>query len=410
MKSTNNNSLKKFEDYLRVFSTKENPTNTSIKGGKWLIPPENYEQFVHAYYNDVIHRGKVEHLTEKQLQTKGPILIDMDIHQDEKTSTRMYTEENIEETVTFLVGKLERIYQLHDTDVKFNIYILEKPACKYDTKHKIHKDGIHIIVGIQSDLVTQELLRRQMLTTTELADIYKNVPIINPWTAVLDEGVAKGHANWQMYGSRKPDCEPYRLTYLYEVGYDESAQHMTVRPQDTDDFPMRERIFELSARYDRHPYFMFTEEFIDIRAKHEDQNQRVAAAAASAVTSAPTRVIQLSNTYTNSFSIVQALLSMSSKDDIRTLTHEFLDELIKDKESLGFELREIYEYVMCLPISYYGPGSYDKWIRVGWVLKNTDDRLFLVWVMFSSQSSSFQMTDLMDLYDRWQGFQQQNNE
>ena len=44
---------------------------------------------------------------------------------------------------------------------------------------------------------------------------------------------------------------------------------------------------------------------------------------------------------------------------------------------------------MILPVEYWGPGSYSKWIRVGWALKNTDPRLFITWLKFSSQSSHF---------------------
>ena len=409
-----------FDDLLREYQIKSgtstntripNPNNKSNPyGGNYCVPEEEYRKFIESYYNTVIHPGKIEHMTEKQLPAKGPLLLDLDFHYPENYSERLYTEDHLEHFIAYIVSKLERVYELHDEDTCFPIFVLEKPAPQFSAKHKIYKDGLHIIIGIQSDLETQTLLRKQMLATNQLSDIFASIPLANPWTGILDEGVAKGDVNWQMYGSRKPGCEAYRLTHVYKIGYDDSIKDMDIEEEDINDFPMRERIYELSARYDKHPYFMFTQEFMDIRAKNAEQGQRVAAASAAVSATTLTNNLNMSNTFSNSLSMLQALIGLSSKEDIRGLTDEFLAELTKDKEMAGFDLREMYDLVMCLPESYYGPGSYTNWIRVGWVLRNSDDRLFIVFVVFSAQSSNFQMTDLMDLYDRWQSFQYQKQD
>ena len=75
-----------------------------------------------------------------------------------------------------------------------------------------------------------------------------------------------------------------------------------------------------------------------------------------------------------------------------------------------YSYKELFEYVMALPESYYGPGSYNNWIRVGWALKNTDiknrtDKLFIVWLAFSAKSSTFNfITGIHELMDRWMKF------
>ena len=51
---------------------------------------------------------------------------------------------------------------------------------------------------------------------------------------------------------------------------------------------------------------------------------------------------------------------------------------------------------------YYDP--YDTWIRVGWALKNTSDKLFSTWMLFSSQSSDFDYTQIAEYYTMWKGF------
>ena len=45
-------------------------------------------------------------------------------------------------------------------------------------------------------------------------------------------------------------------------------------------------------------------------------------------------------------------------------------------------IKEAHAYTLILPIEYWGPGSYLKWMRVGWALKNTDPRLIITWIKF----------------------------
>ena len=58
---------------------------------------------------------------------------------------------------------------------------------------------------------------------------------------------------------------------------------------------------------------------------------------------------------------------------------------------------------------YYGPGSYNKWIRVGWALANTHPKMLLTWLKFSSQDGCrqhylVQMESLIgrrELFEEW---------
>ena len=53
---------------------------------------------------------------------------------------------------------------------------------------------------------------------------------------------------------------------------------------------------------------------------------------------------------------------------------------------------------------------YDKWIRVGWALKNTDERLFSTWIAFSAQSPSFEFDKIGDFYDMWSRWEDKNED
>ena len=105
-----------------------------------------------------------------------------------------------------------------------------------------------------------------------------------------------------------------------------------------------------------------------------------------------------------------------SPGDIKntTMLTKALNRLIGHGEmsetSNDYRIKEIHEYVMTLPASYYGAGSFDKWIRVGWALRNTDFKLFVSWVAFSSQSSSFSFDQVPGYFDQWRSWSPKNNE
>ena len=58
-----------------------------------------------------------------------------------------------------------------------------------------------------------------------------------------------------------------------------------------------------------------------------------------------------------------------------------LEELFNNSDT-DYSLKEIHDYTMCLTKEYWDNGSYDKWIRVCWALKNTHEKLILTWLKF----------------------------
>ena len=93
---------------------------------------------------------------------------------------------------------------------------MEKPNVNQQLDKNVTKDGIHMIIGIQMDNTQQTMLREKILK--EIGDIWE-LPLTNDWNAVLDEGISRGHTNWQMYGSRKPGNQAYELKYYYGSSY-----------------------------------------------------------------------------------------------------------------------------------------------------------------------------------------------
>ena len=100
------------------------------------------------------------------------------------------------------------------------------------------------------------------------------------------------------------------------------------------------------------------------------------------------------------------LSKISDAKQLHTLMQAFLENLSHN----DYEVKETHQFTMILPESYYGEGSFNKWIRVGWALKNTHDKLFLTWMKFSSQSSGFDFRDVESYYNMWKSFDYKNSD
>jgi hypothetical protein len=96
-----------FKQLLTKYSIKKGENSTTntrigdkklpIYGGNYHVPDEEYPNFIKSYYNDVIIGNKMEYLTEKQLDTGGPILIDLDFKFSYDLTTRLITNTHIKD-------------------------------------------------------------------------------------------------------------------------------------------------------------------------------------------------------------------------------------------------------------------------------------------------------------------------
>ena len=107
-------------------------------------------------------------------------------------------------------------------------------------------------------------------------------------------------------------------------------------------------------------------------------------------------------------------INLSQIDFGKISTIEQIDEIIEElfhdinDRPIDYELKETHDFTMILPETYYGEGSYNKWIRVGWALKNTSDKLFVTWIKMSSKSKTFSFRDVNDYYTMWKKFDSNN--
>lgn len=396
-------------DFLIKHNAKNNndtcqPTHTrigdkslNIYGGSYIIPKEELEQFYRLYYEYIIIKNNVEYLTEKQLENNGPLLIDLDFRYNYSIDTRQHTKEHIIDIIDAYLQELKEFFVFKE-NVVFPIYVMEKPNINRLADKSLTKDGIHILIGLQMDHVMQLMLREKMIKKLqEICDL----PLINSWDSVLDEGISKGSTNWQLFLSRKPGNQAYELTGYYNIKYDSRDGEFMLEECRVVDFDLSKNLYKLSAQYDNNIKF-------DINPKILDEYNNLC--------NSKSKIKKPKN------KTKLRLLQIDDEDDETEITleeitnHEILKLAIERKFSklntLEYPIKEIHDYTQTLPEKYYEPGSHVLNIQVAYALKYMDDytclpkscsgsRLFLSWIMLRSKGSDFDFETIPALYKKW---------
>jgi len=378
-----------FTDYLKTLQISKNnkdtiiPTNTSIKGGSYYVNEENRDNFYKLYYESVFVKGNKEYITERQLQTdKAPILIDMDLKYEPSVTERQHTNEDVEVILQLCFDTIKELLIFTD-EVNIPVYIFEKPNVNIQKDHSFTKDGIHIIIGLQMCHNLQLILRERII---KKIDDYLDLPIINKWEEVFDISISRGTTPWQLYGSRKPDNEAYVLQYYYLIDYDQTDATFNFDYKSAEGFiNSYEKLKLISARYEDHIRLELTEESSKIIEEKNKERKNMS--------------LKGIKRYTYSNGVNLNIRNQTQLDkELESFFHE--DNL----RSTDYHLKEVHQYTMILPDHY--SHNYDEWLKVGWALKNTDERLFLTWIKFSSKSNKFKFSDISTRYEEWQRFDQ----
>ena len=368
--------------------------SANIHGGSYHIPDEDYETFMKLYYNTTVKKKKVEYLTERQFITdQSPIAIDIDLHFAYDVEERIYEQGHLDDLVDIYLGELKKAFQFEE-ESKFNIFLFEKTKVNRVNEKQITKDGIHMIIGLQMSRQGQKILRKKILAQIE--ETWTDLPIVNTWTEVFDDGITNGYTNWQLYGSSKPHHEAYVLTQVYEITYDSDDGELENNRGNPTDFLNANDFMQLSVRYPSHPSYFYTTAF-------SDEIGRQAAANGSGE---GRRTPPLSHSVSMEFKTVEPasvseISQIRNREELDIQVERFLEATNHMRD---YPLRELYENVMVLPESYYGTGSYTKWIRVGWALKNSSSKLLIVWIAFSARVTNFDFTTIPDLCIQWETF------
>jgi P4 family phage/plasmid primase-like protien len=379
------------------------PTHTRIAdqelqiyGGAYIIPDEDLNTFHSLYYENVFEKKRKEYLTEKQLEKRGPMAVDFDFRYNYDVTERQHTRDHVRDMICVYLDELKENF-IFEESKPFSIYIFEKPNVNRLADGSLTKDGIHMIVGVQIDHIVQTMIREKMITA--LPD-YMDLPLINTWETVLDDGISKGTTNWQLYGSRKPGNEAYELTHHYVINYDAADGNFMMDEHKVSDFNFKRDFAKLSVRYNAHPVFNMNPNIMEAYNKRsESKNIKIKK------TSSKTKM----NIIIENENEEEESISLNDIKDEDTLS-KAVDIMLKNLHTNDYETKEAHEYTQALPPKYYEPGSHVLNRQVAFALKHTDDRLFLSWIMLRSKASDFDYNTISALYLDWKKFHKSNNE
>ena len=369
-----------------ITHTKIGSSELNISGGSFHIPESKSEQFYKIYKNHVFDKKKQAFLTEKQLEI-GQIALDFDFRYKPHIEKRQHKFQHITSLVNACVQCFDDIYQSIDGKT-ISFYIFEKP--NVNLLEDKTKDGLHVIINIDCDVSTKLLFRKYLLKEVDM--IWDDLPLTNNWDNVIDEGVLKGSCNWTLYGSRKPGNEAYELKYMFKAVKSETTDDVNIEQVNISTLQLDDYFTKISVRN--------KEGLIDTFQIKPDKIPEY-----NEIRDNNTKKRKLNPILKKA--IIPSNINYDSINDEETLN--MIIEAFKEDENVSHHLKEVHEYTMALPEEYWGPGSYDKWIRVGWALKNTDEKLYITWLKFSSQSDEFDWLT-HDMREKWESFDFYNDD
>lgn len=334
-----------------------NYTSLACPTGSIYVPVDQTNYFFELYTQSIINKKNNvkgyenvsgHHITEKHRHI-CPILIDLDFRFNKSAETiiRRYSKEDLYEIVGHYFDILKDYVYVPDG---CRFFIMEKTQPV--VIENIVKDGIHIVCP---DIVTkpsvQFVIRLKFMEL--LGDIINRIEPTNEIEHIVDESVIYMN-NWFLYGSHKKDMEPYLITHILE--YRQKDNHLEIVPNN----------YEL----------LDLVKLLSIRNKNEENQLK------------PDKIKEIEDfeskvKYAKKSNATQKAIVMNNQKNKRVHVYQNIDMIKKLVSILKAERAD----------------DYTDWIRVGWCLRNIDNRLVDSWVEFSKKSRKFK--DNGECHDVW---------
>jgi len=351
----------------------------NIYPGAYIINSEDIEDFKTIYCDKVFTNKQQEFLTEAQLVTGGPILVDLDFRYGIDIDERQHAPDHIIDLVELYLEQLKKIVDI--TDEEFPIFVLEKP--NVNTLEEVTKDGIHIVIGLHLHHEAQMMLREYILEG--INNILSELPLQNDYESVIDKGIVTGKTNWQLYGSRKPGNEAYQLVQYWNVKYDDEDEDFEYTDMLDDEINHMEIFDLISARKSDNIKFALKDEIME-RCKKADVRD---ASRIGTRTKIRNRKYRISSTNQILPTTLEAL-NKTVKNNLRQAAMN--DDL--------YEVREVHEFALAL--NEFRASEHNEWLKVGWALHACDcELLFATWTLFSAKSDKFDFADIPTYWSMW---------
>lgn len=319
-------------------------THTSLyqPACSFYVPAEDIDLFYELYAKS-LSLGMDLYVTEKPRHI-GPMVIDLDFRfNDISNTTRRYTHDHIKKIVKLYYDTIKD-YLVVEEPVTF--YIMEKS--RPVVSQNIVKDGIHIIIP---DVVTRASVKHAIRSSVveSIKDIISDLDFCNKVTDIVDEAVIEKN-NWFMYGSKKVNQEPYFVTAVYKVG----------------------------------------NEIEVVECNIEDEEL--------------VKILSIRNKYTENNIIQEKKIEISKiekKLDIQKRSKESARAIIGTEVNVNINISHEIEQIEKLVdvLNDERVDNYNDWIRLGWCLRNIDNRLLPKWIEKSKKSKKFVPGECEKIWD-----------
>lgn len=369
--------MEDFSKFIARFRSEKGQgyTHTSIGNPRISlnIKDDQLPAFFTAYKRAMVARSVPLHLTEKPTNPSA-MRADLDFRfvlpMEATERKRVYTQENV-----YRIAKayFSILYEYLDAPLEnFIAYVMEKSGpTEYRGKMK---DGIHIV---WPHLVTtpqvQHWVRKKILDNAK--KIFTGLPLVNLYDDVVDVAIIDRNA-WQMYGSTKPDCEPYRVTRI--LMFEPPNENEVVDPND-EDGP--------GSVIDITPQQFAAEDELNFVELFSMRNKNVA-----------TTIRESKQTEIEEY-IRCVLPTMDDRRKTKLHQQIFGKSINHTKNYTSDEELHLARQLVVDCLSAHRAESYEDWIKLGWTLRNIDYRLIDAWVEFSKLSSKYISGQCEKLWD-----------
>jgi len=334
-------------------------THTSMDGGKWNIPEKDLPKF---------YKKLDKYLKKHQLQIVErlgdihPFIIDIDLKYKDSITERQYTDETIQQIVSYLWNDLADELDLEDHSKYGEIWVMEKEKpypCANSKKYQF-KDGIHIALPcIKLKNETYRQIVNLLKDSKTIESILKNTCSIEPSNMNDGSILDAGFSSWHPYGCSKENETPYQLVKVYNVDEDNSI-HLIDQDIFEDCYSESlDLMKKLSVCYHKEENVQYKDHL------HVSIDKQL-------------KIKKLTNN------------KMVAKKERKNKNQYYVDNnqvinryQIVEEEELKF----INNLVTCL--SKKRAEDYGTWIQVGLCLKNINPDLLDAWKGFSSLSDSY---------------------
>ena len=326
--------MTKLCNFLKNYEVgKDEPfTHTSLgkdtPAGKYYIPKSQLNTLFKLYFEHAIIQTKDTYLTERHPNNFSIMCIDIDLrYKSKEISERNYTAEDIEEIIRVYNNAIFRLAPKMEEE-RLITYVFEKKNGTVDKESGVFKDGIHLMYPyIPISYHAQYRIREYVIEDLKKKNIFKNCS--NTVDLIIDKCVIEKN-NWIMYGSKKMNGIPYKITKVY----DNNLEQMEL-PEINIDFLKSISILNQS------------EEIETEIGKMKDNEKRI-----------------------RKKEKIDSVLKNSSIGKKKEIKEEFVVETLKLLSSARYN-------------------EYEDWFLVGAALYNTNINYLDMWKEWSSQSSKY---------------------